>query len=123
MENKELKKWVLEHDFIVGVPCSKLNDLIPYDRVIITTREDEALGMAIGAKLMGKNPLVFLQDSGLGSCLTLLTSIMQYYDIEIDLLISIRKKPEYHAIMGSKVHDLMRLISYENYAFIEEKNE
>ena len=121
--NKEFKQWIDNHDFIVGVPCSKFADLIPYDRAIISTREDEALGMAIGAKLMGKNPLVFLQDSGLGSCLTLLTSMMQYYGIEIDLLISIRKKPEYHAIMGSKVHNLMRLIGYENYAFIEEEND
>lgn len=121
METKGPKQWVEEHDFFVGVPCSKFGDLIPYDRAIIATREDEALGMAIGAKLMGKNPLVFLQDSGLGACLTLLTSIMEYYEIEIDLLISIRSKPDYHAIMGSKVHDLMRLIGYENYAFIEEE--
>jgi len=121
MENKELKKWVNSHNFIVGVPCSKLNDLIPYDRAIIATREDEALGMAIGAKLMGKNPLLFIQDSGLGNCLTLLTSILKYYTIKIDILISIRKYPIYHGYMGNITKQILKLMDYKNYKYIIEK--
>jgi len=118
--NRKLKRWVDSHDFITGVPCSKFKGIINYDKVIIATKEDEALAMAIGAKLMDKNPLVFMQDSGLGSCLTLLTSIMQYYDIEIDLLISLRKKPEYHRHMSKITPKLLNLLNYKNIKYVKQ---
>jgi len=110
----------IKHDFLVGVPCSKLAKFIEENDTIIATREDEALGMAIGAKLMGKNPLVFMQDSGLGSCLTLITSVMTPYDINIDFFISIRKKPPYHAVMGNIARQLLELVGIKKYSFIEE---
>ena len=121
MVDKKLKRWIDKHSPIIGVPCSKFERLIDYNKAIVATREDEALGMAIGAKLMGKNPLVYMQDAGIGACLTVLTSIMEYYDIKIDLLISIRRRPEYHRIIGDRVHKLMKLLNYSNYKYIEER--
>lgn len=119
-----MKDWINAHDIIIGVPCSKFKNLIDYNKAIITPREDVALGIAIGYKLMGKNPLLFLQDSGLGSILTLLTSVVKYYNIKIDILISIRKYPEYHNIMGEITIPILKLLNYKNYRCIieNEKN-
>jgi sulfopyruvate decarboxylase TPP-binding subunit len=121
MEQNKLKKWINSHNFIVGVPCSKFKDLIDYEKTIITTTEEEAIGIAVGAKLMGKNPLVFIQNSGLGRCIDIITSLLQPYNIKIDLLISIRHKPEHHRYMGKITKKLLKLLNYINYKFIEEK--
>ena len=47
------------NDFIVGVPfsgCEKEIGTSP----LIATREDESLGIAVGAYFAGKKPLVFI---------------------------------------------------------------
>ncbi|HCJ66854.1 MAG TPA: hypothetical protein DHV62_05880, partial [Elusimicrobia bacterium] len=61
------------------------------------TREDEAMALAVGAHLVGKKPLVFLQNSGLGNIVDIITSLLKPYGIKVDLLISVRNKPEQHA--------------------------
>lgn len=120
MENKELKKWIDSHSPIIGVPCSNFSGLIDYDNVIISTTEEEAIGIAVGAKLMGKNSLVFMQNSGLLRCGDIITSLLKPYDIKIDLLISIRHKPEHHYYAGLITKDYLKLLKYKNYKFIEE---
>ena len=84
-----------EHNFIVGVPCSKLKHFTDkIENYILCSREDEAMSLAIGAWFVGKNPLVFMQNSGLGNIVDVVTSLMRPYGIEeIDLLISTRKCP------------------------------
>ena len=113
MENK--------FNFIVGVPCSKLKDLINYDKVIIATKEDEALAMCVGAYLVGKEPLMFMQNSGLGNCVDIITSLLKPYDISIPLLISNRNKPEHHTFMGKITKSLLKLIEYKNYKTLNQK--
>jgi len=109
------------YDFVVGVPCSKFKDIIDYNKSIIGTREDETIGMAIGAYLVGKKPLVFMQNSGLGNCIDIITSLLKPYNIEIPLLVSLRKKPEHHSFMGKITKDLLNILEYKNYKYIEEK--
>ncbi len=108
-----------KYDFIVGVPCSKLKNFT--DKIknyIPCTREDEAMALAVGAYLAGKNPLVFLQNSGLGSVIDIITSLLKPYGIKIDLLISVRNKPEHHAFMGKITKKLLELLEYKNYKLI-----
>ncbi|MBN2406651.1 MAG: hypothetical protein JXJ19_03040 [Elusimicrobia bacterium] len=110
-----------KYDLIAGVPCSKLKDFIADIKDYIPcTREDEAAALAAGAYLAGKEPLVFLQNSGLGNMVDIITSLYKPYGIEVDLLISVRHKPEHHALMGSITRKLMELMEYEKYELIEQ---
>jgi len=105
-----------KYDFITGVPCSRLKEFIDtVERYIPCTREDEAMALAVGAYLAGKKPLVFLQNSGLGNTVDIITSLLKPYDIKIDLLISVRNSPEHHAFMGKITGGLLDLMEYKNY--------
>lgn len=110
-----------KYDFIIGVPCSKLKNFTDkIDNYIPCTREDEALALAVGAYLVGNKPLVFLQNSGLGNLVDIITSLLKPYDIEIDLLISVRKRPKHHALMGKITNKLLKLLKYKSYTLVEE---
>ncbi|MBU1078072.1 MAG: hypothetical protein KKH98_12315 [Spirochaetes bacterium] len=110
-----------EHDFVVGVPCSKLKDIIDkIDLYIPCTREDEAVALAVGAYFAGKKPLVFLQNSGLGNTVDIITSLLKPYGIEIDLIISVRDTPAHHAFMGKITEKLLDLLEYKNYRLIKQ---
>jgi sulfopyruvate decarboxylase alpha subunit len=98
------------YDFFAGVPCSLLKqvlavlssqDEVPY---IPAAREDGALGMAAGAQMAGKRPVVLMQNSGLGVSLNALLSLQMEYELPCLLVISWRgyggvDAPE-HVIMG-----------------------
>lgn len=109
-----------KYDFVVGVPCSGLKaEIKKIKRYIPCTREDEALAMAAGAFLAGKKPLVFLQNSGLGNTVDVITSLLRPYGIQIDLLISLRNKPEHHAFMGKITVPLLKLLKYKKYKVVK----
>jgi phosphonopyruvate decarboxylase len=110
-----------KYNFLVGVPCSKFKNIIDYDKALIATKEDEAVGLAVGAYLTGKKPLVFIQNSGLGNIVDIITSLLKPYGIKIDLLISLRTKPEHHSFMGKITQQLLDLMKYKNFKLIEEK--
>ena len=96
--------------FAAGVPCSILKDIILHlssqDRIpyVPATREDEAIGIATGAYLGGKRPVVLMQNSGLGNAINPLASLVIPYRVPVLLIISWRgyqgdDAPE-HLIMG-----------------------
>jgi sulfopyruvate decarboxylase subunit alpha len=110
-----LKKYGF--NFCTGVPCTILKDIIlclssdadlPY---IPATREDEAMGIATGACLAGKQPVVMMQNSGLGSSINPLASLDILYRIPMLLLISWRgyqgKDAPEHLIMGEAMLKLL----------------
>ncbi len=74
-------------DFFSGVPCSLLKEIIAEltaDNSVVyvsATREDEAVGIASGAYLAGKTPVVLMQNSGLGNSLNTLLSHNLIYKI------------------------------------------
>ena len=104
-------------DFFTGVPCSIFKEVINYllanpdISYIPATREDEALGIATGAYLAGKKPVVLMQNSGLGSSISALSSLVLLYEISILLLISWRgyqgKDAPEHLIMGKSTIKLL----------------
>jgi len=109
-----MKKYQ-KHNFIVGVPCSELKYFTDkIENYIPCTREDEAMALAVGAYLVGKKPLVFLQNSGLGNVVDIITSLLKPYNIKIELLISVRNKPEHHAFIGKITKRLLKLLEYNN---------
>ena len=104
-------------DFFTGVPCSIFKDVInhllaePDIPYVSATREDEALGIATGAYLAGKKPVVLMQNSGLGNSISALTSLDLLYKIPILLLISWRgyqgKDAPEHLVMGKSTIKLL----------------
>jgi sulfopyruvate decarboxylase subunit alpha len=109
-------------DFFAGVPCSLLKGLVsildkdPDAHYVSATREDSAIGMAAGAHLGGKLPMVLMQNSGLGVSVNALASLTTMYALPVLLVISWRGEggndaPE-HIMMGeimAPILDLMKI--------------
>ena len=104
----------------VGVPCSILEGILnhitmdPEVAYIPATREDEAIGIAVGAYLGGQKPVVFMQNSGLGLSINALTSLTLLYKIPILLLMTWRghqatDAPE-HRMIGKCTVKLLKSI-------------
>ena len=95
-------------DFFTGVPCSLAKSLIAtleeQGGYIAETREDAAVGLAAGAYMAGKQPVVIMQNSGLGVCVNALASLSLMYQFPCLLLITWRgyhgKDAPEHLIMG-----------------------
>jgi phosphonopyruvate decarboxylase len=108
------------YDFFTGVPCSLISGLIaeleanPATDYYPETREDAAVGLACGAMMAGKRPVVLMQNSGLGVCINALTSMSLMYRTPCLLLITWRgcggnDAPE-HLIMGEITCRLLETI-------------
>lgn len=95
-------------DFFTGVPCSLVKSVIAAleerGGYIPETREDAAIGLAAGAYMAGKRPVVIMQNSGLGVCLNALASLSLLYHLSCLLLITWRgfqgKDAPEHLLMG-----------------------
>jgi sulfopyruvate decarboxylase subunit alpha len=107
-------------NFFAGVPCSLLKGLVSIlDRdesahYVSATREDSAIGMAAGAWLGGKLPMVLMQNSGLGVSVNALASLTTMYALPALLVISWRGEggndaPE-HIMMGEIMMPMLDLM-------------
>lgn len=108
-------------DFYTGVPCSYFTALIDYVvgepgiRYVGATSEGEAMGIAAGAWLGGRMPVVLMQNSGLGNAVSPITSLNHPFRIPALLLITWRGRPgetdePQHAVMGRITHELLDLM-------------
>ena len=106
-------------DFFAGVPCSLVKTLLAeLERrglYLGETREDAALGVAAGAYLAGRSPVVIMQNSGLGVSLNALGSLHILYRIPVLLLVTWRgyqgeDAPE-HLVMGDVLPRLLELFA------------
>ena len=108
------------YNFFTGVPCSlfegvtRILDATPRYGYVSAVREDSALGIAAGACLGGRQPVVLMQNSGLGVSVNALVSLHQIYDIPALLVISWRGQdgrdaPE-HLIMGGVMTPFLELL-------------
>jgi len=107
-------------DFFTGVPCSLVEDLItalerhPQAPWIPSVREDVAVGLAAGAWLGGRRPVVVMQNSGLGTSLNALASLSLMYGLPALLIVTWRgfagqDAPE-HILMGEISPNLLDLL-------------
>lgn len=115
-------------DFL-GVPDSTMKYFIDegllQKKIIITTREEEAIGIATGMILAGSRSLVFMQNAGFGNSISTITSLIQLYKIPILFVIGWRgfKKsdaPE-HLDFGKIQPDLLKLLDIKT-KILSEKN-
>jgi len=108
------------YDFFTGVPCSLLESVMrildaePRYGYVSAVREDASIGLAAGAYLGGRQPVVLMQNSGLGVSVNALVSLNQIYDIPALLVVSWRGQdgrdaPE-HLVMGRVMEPFLRLL-------------
>jgi sulfopyruvate decarboxylase TPP-binding subunit len=78
----------------VGVPDSTMKHFISQGlkkkRILVATREDEAIGIAAGMSLSKQNSLVFMQNAGFANSISTITSLIQLYEFPIIFLIGWR---------------------------------
>ena len=78
----------------IGVPDSTMKHFIDQglkkNKIIITTKEEEAIGIATGMSLSKSNSLVFMQNAGFANSLSTITSLVQLYQIPMIFLIGWR---------------------------------
>ncbi len=78
----------------VGVPDSTMKQFIAYGlkkkKILISTREEEAIGIAVGMTLSNSNSLVFMQNAGFANSLSTIASLVQMYKIPLIFLIGWR---------------------------------
>ncbi len=108
------------YDFFAGVPCSLVGDVIaalethPRLPYVPAVREDVAVGVAAGAWLAGRSPLVIMQNSGLGTSLNAVVSLSLMYRLPALLLVTWRgyagKDAPEHLVMGEISPRLLDLI-------------
>ena len=83
-------------DFATGVPCGVLRHIIKNfsdDRAVLhmpANRESEAVGLAVGAYLAGKTPVIYMQNSGLFTASNDIASLIIPYEIPIFFTVSYR---------------------------------
>ena len=78
----------------VGVPDSTIKYFIDQGlkkkKILIATREEESIGIAVGMSLSYSPSLVFMQNAGFANSLSTITSLVQLYKIPIIFLIGWR---------------------------------
>jgi phosphonopyruvate decarboxylase len=118
-------------DFYAGVPCSFLTPLI--NRVIGDDRldyvgaasEGEAVAIASGAWLAGRQTVVICQNSGLGNAVNPLTSLNVPFRIPTLLVVTWRGQPglkdePQHVLMGEITGALLDVIRVPHAPFPDE---
>ena len=113
----------------VGVPDSTLKYFIEQglkkNKILITTREEEAIGIASGMALSQSPSLVFMQNAGFANSISTITSLIQLYEIPLIFLIGWRgylknDAPE-HEKIGKIQPKLIKILALDS-KIITEKN-
>jgi phosphonopyruvate decarboxylase len=107
-------------DFASGVPCSLIEGVLrdlETGRDILyapAVREDIAVGLAAGAWLAGRRPVVLMQNSGLGTSLNALASLSLMYGLPLLLIVTWRghggKDAPEHILTGAITEPLLALL-------------
>lgn len=118
----------LGFDFYSGVPCSYLTPLInrvighPRLDYVAATSEGEAVAIAAGAWLAGRQTVVMAQNSGLGNMVNPLTSLNYPFRIPSLLIVTWRGQPGHkdepqHQLMGRVTGNLLGVIEVARTGF------
>ena len=116
------------HDFFTGVPDSGLKRFLadvwelPPEQHVPATWEAEAVGIAAGASLAGRKPVVYLQNAGLGHAVNPLASLCIPGGIEMTLVVGHRHTLPQHRVMGEIDAQLLDLLGWNDYVLVEGEN-
>jgi len=113
----------------IGVPDSTMKYFIDQgfkkNKILISAREEEAIGIAVGMSLSKSPSLVFMQNAGFANSLSTITSLVQLYEIPIIFMIGWRgylksDAPEHHKI-GKIQPKLIKTLGLES-KIVDDKN-
>lgn len=132
MDAGELLKKLKEKSFnpFIEVPCSTLAPLIFAAEMDVETdvinpaSEAIAIGIASGAYLAGKKPVLLIQNSGFLNTLNSLTSLNLIYDIPVLYIISWRgysKDAPEHKIVGKNMEKYLKNFEVP-YSILDDEN-
>jgi sulfopyruvate decarboxylase TPP-binding subunit len=113
----------------IGVPDSTMKFFIDQGfkrkKVLIATREEEAIGIASGFALSKSNSLVFMQNAGFANSISTITSLVQLYEIPLIFLIGwrgyLKKDAPEHAKIGKIQPNLLKILDLKR-KIITDKN-
>lgn len=78
----------------LSTPCgilARLHDAIAArTELLIVAREDNAVGIAAGAELAGRAPVIMMQNSGLAQSVNAIASLVQPYRLAMLFVVSLR---------------------------------
>ena len=126
--NENFQKKVFDYlqkkgiENFIGVPDSTLKNFISrgleLNKIIIATREEEAIGIATGMTLSKSPSLVFMQNAGFANSISTITSLVQLYSIPLVFLIGWRgfspnDAPE-HTKIGKIQPSLLKLLGIKS---------
>ena len=112
----------------LGVPDSTfkyfIDEGLKRGKILITTREDEAIGIAVGMYLTNSLSVVFMQNAGFANSLSVITSLVQLYKIPLVFLIGWRgylknDAPE-HSKLGKIQPELIQTLGLESKIITDE---
>ena len=111
----------------VGVPDSTMKYFIKegleQKKILITTREEEAIGIGAGFSMSKSPTIIFMQNAGFGNSISTITSLIQMYEIPLIFIIGWRgyKKtdaPE-HLGFGKIQNQLLKILKIPFKVFSE----
>ena len=109
-------------DNFIGVPDSTMKFFIDEGlknkKIIIATKEEEAIGIGAGMILAGSPTVMFMQNAGFANSISTITSLIQLYEIPMIFLIGWRgylkdDAPE-HEKIGHIQPKLLKTLNLEN---------
>ena len=113
----------------IGVPDSTLKHFIEQGlkkkKILIATREEEAIGIASGFALSKSNSLVFMQNAGFANSISTITSLVQLYEIPLIFFIGwrgyLKKDAPEHMKIGKIQPNLLKILDLPS-KIITDKN-
>ena len=127
---KTLKDW--DTSLIAYVPdisihtVTSIIDEDPFFRLVSATREEEAIGIAVGSYAAGRNAAVFMQSSGFGNSINALASLCIPARTPIPMFINLRGGAGEFNIaqvaMGRAVRPIMDQLGLVHFTLEDERN-
>ena len=105
---------------------TRLMERDPYFHLVFATREEEAIGIAVGAYAAGRNSAVFMQSSGFGNCLNAIGSLCIPHRVPIPMFINLRGElGEFNiaqVAMGRATRPILDVMGLPHYTLTDEQD-
>ena len=95
---------------IYVVPGTKMKKDLEEVNYLVASDEAEAVGLAVGEYLAtGKKPEVWIGENGLLNALDALITLVNLYEVPLDLVVYLRQDEPQHSMVASKAKELCQL--------------
>jgi sulfopyruvate decarboxylase alpha subunit len=106
--------------------ATRLMEDDPFFHVVSASREEEAIGIAVGAYAAGRNSAVFMQSSGFGNCINAVGSLCIPFRTPIPFFINLRGElGEFNiaqVAMGRATRPILDTLGLPHYTLTKEED-